>query len=265
MTWLIILLIILIALIIVIASFALPEFGEFAFNLGKGVFKWSIIFLIIITVFIFFYVSCEKQQREERERAELKQEQLKQERLKQEEQKRFEQERLEQGKKEAIQNQRNKAEADLQICTNNCRSKNRINSKITACLDKCIFDAYYLFPSMSEDESYYRKQGDYYYEKEDYNKATSNYYQAIRLNPNSEHSYAYRAMSYFKEGKYYYAILDTNEVLRISPNDAVAYSNRGSAYYKIGHKELACNDFNKACELGNCTHLEKARNANFCR
>ncbi len=57
MTWIIILLIIIIILIIVIASFALPEFGEFALNLGKGFLKWaSILFIIIVVAVIFFEI-----------------------------------------------------------------------------------------------------------------------------------------------------------------------------------------------------------------
>jgi Flp pilus assembly protein TadD len=265
------LMIILIIVIIVIASFALPEFKEFALHFGKGFLKWSAIVLIIMAVFVFFYVSYEKKQQEERKQEELRQEQIKQENLKQEKLKQKEQEKIEQEKFQAIQYQRNKSEAELQVCTSNCiASINRKNSKVTSCIDECTQYAYSSCPSMEQDASHYTEQGYYYYSKGDYNNATSNYTRAIRLKPNNVHAYAYRGSAHFKLGNYQLAIIDYNEYIRLKPTDINAYNNRGNAYFHLGNEDFACRDFKKACALANgehlaCGNLDRARAANHCR
>jgi tetratricopeptide (TPR) repeat protein len=75
--------------------------------------------------------------------------------------------------------------------------------------------------------------------KKDYDKAISDYTQAIGLDPN----YA-NAFNYDK------AISDYSEYIKLSPNEGDGYYWRGISYHRLGKNVEAQADFNKAKELG---------------
>jgi len=110
----------------------------------------------------------------------------------------------------------------------------------------------------------------------DFEKAMSDYNEAIQLNPNLIPAYNHRGKIYAKKGDYNQAIADYSEVIpldpnddpysqrivyaiqaivyyreaiRLDPNDATAYYNRGIAYDDKGDSDQALADFNEAIRL----------------
>jgi tetratricopeptide (TPR) repeat protein len=98
----------------------------------------------------------------------------------------------------------------------------------------------------------YNNLGEAYLRKGDYERAISNYNQALRINPDYHKVYYFydnRGTAYLMQGDYEKAIADYHQALRINPNDANAYHNRGTAYLNKGDFERAISDFNKALEI----------------
>jgi protein O-mannosyl-transferase len=110
----------------------------------------------------------------------------------------------------------------------------------------------------------YNNLGEVYLRKGDYERAISNYNQALRMNPDfrgANYFYVNRGTAYLMKGDYEMAIADYHQALRIKPNDANAYHHRGTAYLNKGDFEGAISDFNKALEInpGNAeTYFYKA-------
>lgn len=69
------------------------------------------------------------------------------------------------------------------------------------------------------------------------------------LDPTDADAYCSRGIAYMEKGKYNKAITDYTEALKINPKYADAYYNRGNAYVKKGLHDKAIEDFNKAIEL----------------
>ena len=61
------------------------------------------------------------------------------------------------------------------------------------------------------------------------------------------------------------AITDLYDVLRSDPNDTNAYSLRGTIYGLLNNDRLACIDFRKGCELGDCAAYNVAKQNRICR
>ena len=89
--------------------------------------------------------------------------------------------------------------------------------------------------------------------------------EAIRLKPDYAVAYNDRGVAYVFLKQYQSAIKDYDEAIRLKPNDVVMYVNRGRAYLRQGKNNLACNDLQKACALGNCERLEAAQGSGDCR
>jgi tetratricopeptide (TPR) repeat protein len=128
----------------------------------------------------------------------------------------------------------------------------------------------------------YNNRGLVYYNKKDYNKAISDFTEAIRINPSYFFAYYDRGLSYdhireydkaisdyteairlkedadaycargwafYEQREYTKAINDYNEAIRLNPNFALAYTDRGTAYQKLGKLDKAKADFAKAAQL----------------
>ena len=65
----------------------------------------------------------------------------------------------------------------------------------------------------------------------------------------SAEAYINRGSDWYEKGEYDKAISDFNEAIRLNPKDADAYDNRGVAWGKKGDKVKAEADFKKAKEL----------------
>ncbi len=122
-------------------------------------------------------------------------------------------------------------------------------------------EAIKLRPDLAEA---YNNRGNAYIDLKQYEQAINDYNEAIRLKPRYAHAYYNRALAYSDLGQHQQAIEDYTSVIQVKPEETSAYYKRGSAYFKLGNKELGCQDAQKACELGNCTLLEKAKKKKEC-
>jgi tetratricopeptide (TPR) repeat protein len=129
------------------------------------------------------------------------------------------------------------------------------------------------------------RRGHSLYKKRDYDKALSEYNQAIRMNPESVEAYFWRGRAFIKTGRYNEATVDFMKATELNPRYAEAYNNlgwlfgrrkkydesiyyldraiklapeggwayfyRGRMYSKKGDKQSALKDIKKACRLKN--------------
>ncbi len=98
----------------------------------------------------------------------------------------------------------------------------------------------------------YNNRGEAYLRKGDYEKAISNYNQALKMDPDfgrANYFYVNRGTAHLLVGDYERAIADYHQALRINPNDANAYHHRGTAYLNKGDPGEAISDFNKALAI----------------
>ena len=130
---------------------------------------------------------------------------------------------------------------------------------LLAIMQKKIPDSFMKIPGASSvsnetsgaenDAEAYYKRGEEYLEEEDYDKAISEFTEAIRLNPKYAEAYSKRGAAYANKGDYDIAMSDYNEAIRLKPNYAEAYSDRGIMYAGKGNYDKALSDLNKAIRL----------------
>ncbi|MGB5219157.1 MAG: tetratricopeptide repeat protein [Smithella sp.] len=111
----------------------------------------------------------------------------------------------------------------------------------------------------------YNNRGNAYANLGQSQKAIEDYNEAIRLKSDYVQAYSNRGNAFTDLGQYQRAIEDYNEAIRLTPDFAYSYANRGNAYLIQGSEALACNDLQKACDLGMCSGLEKAKSQGKCR
>jgi tetratricopeptide (TPR) repeat protein len=87
-----------------------------------------------------------------------------------------------------------------------------------------------------------------YLDKGDYDHAISDYDQAIRLSPNWAR-YSMRGLSYRDKGDYDRAISDFGQAIRLNPKDPNLYEHRGGAYMKKGDYDHAISNYDQAIQL----------------
>jgi tetratricopeptide (TPR) repeat protein len=75
----------------------------------------------------------------------------------------------------------------------------------------------------------YNNRGNAYRDKRNYDRATADYTEAIRLYPTSL-LHAKRGFAYQVKGDLDSAIRDFSEAIRLNPNNATYYAYRGEAY-----------------------------------
>ena len=85
--------------------------------------------------------------------------------------------------------------------------------------------------------------------RKDYDKAISDFDEAIRLDPNYTLAYCNRGNTYSDHGYFDKAISDYNEAIRLDPNYTLAYYDRGNAYYRHGNLDKAISDYSEAIRL----------------
>ena len=95
----------------------------------------------------------------------------------------------------------------------------------------------------------YNRSGLEYFGKKDYNRAITEFSQAIRLNSNYAEAYNNRGNAYSAKGDYNLAIADFTQAIRLEPNNAEAYSNRGEAYSGKEDYVRAIADLDQAIRL----------------
>ena len=94
----------------------------------------------------------------------------------------------------------------------------------------------------------FKRQGDRYYDLEEYRKAVENYDKVIGFRPTAS-AYHDRGNAYGELGEGKKAIQDYNKAIELNPDFVEAYNNRGYTYGELGEWEKAIQDYNKAIEL----------------
>ena len=95
--------------------------------------------------------------------------------------------------------------------------------------------------------------------------AIEDYDKSINIKPDFADAYNNRGNVYAKLGQYQHAVEDYNKAIQMKPNFALAYSNYGAVYFLQGNNNLGCRYAQKACTLGVCCALKKAKNDGKCR
>ena len=95
--------------------------------------------------------------------------------------------------------------------------------------------------------------------------AIEDYDKSINIKPDYAEAYNNRGNVYAKLGQYERATEDYNKAIQINPKYALAYSNYGAVYFLQGNNNLGCRYAQKACTLGVCCALKKAKNDGKCR
>jgi tetratricopeptide (TPR) repeat protein len=100
-----------------------------------------------------------------------------------------------------------------------------------------------------QDAYAYHKRGATWHRKGDYDRAISDYSEAIKLKPNFPDAFFTRGMAWDEKGEYDRAISDYTEAIKLKPNHAEAFNNRGDAWHGKGDYGRAISDYNNAIEL----------------
>jgi len=95
----------------------------------------------------------------------------------------------------------------------------------------------------------YAARGGFYSLKGDYDRAIADYDRSIRLDPKVARAYRLRGIAFKHKGDYDHAIADANEAIRLDPKFAVAYVTRGEAYEAKNDPDHALADFDHALKL----------------
>jgi len=111
----------------------------------------------------------------------------------------------------------------------------------------------------------YNNRGIAYSNLGQHRQAIEDYNETIRLKADYANAYCNRGCSYSLLGQHQRAIEDYNESVRLRPDDIHSYYNRAISHLALGNKELGCSDAQKACELGDCKVLERAKSRGICR
>jgi len=126
----------------------------------------------------------------------------------------------------------------------------------------------YLNEAIMKNPSYgraYYTRGFIYIDLERYEEAIDSYTEALKYDPDTPETYNGRGWVYATLGDYDRAIKDYTNAIRVKPDYILALNNRGVAYFAKGQNEMGCTDFIRACELGECELLRRARRIGLCR
>jgi tetratricopeptide (TPR) repeat protein len=95
----------------------------------------------------------------------------------------------------------------------------------------------------------YHDRGVEWGNKQQYDRAITDFDQAIELNPGLALAFKNRGGIYVRKGQYDRAIEDFDHAIRLDPNSADAFNDRGQTYKRMNQLDRAIEDFDKAIQL----------------
>jgi protein O-mannosyl-transferase len=110
---------------------------------------------------------------------------------------------------------------------------------------------------IQNDASAYYNRGSCYYSIGSYDQAIVDFTKALDLKPESG-TYDNRATAYFAEKNYRQAEKDYSSAIKLNPEDTLAYNMEGTCNFALGLYSKACEDFNKAAQLGSSNGKKNA-------
>ncbi|MEL6538112.1 MAG: tetratricopeptide repeat protein [Bacteroidota bacterium] len=97
---------------------------------------------------------------------------------------------------------------------------------------------------------FHLNRGMAYAKLKNWSAAESDFLNAIRNSPDYAKAYSQLGTVYYRQQKWDQALGQYNNSLRLNPYQAGTYYNRALVHYNLRHKEEACQDLQKAMELG---------------
>lgn len=94
--------------------------------------------------------------------------------------------------------------------------------------------------------------GNFYRDKQDFQKAIDSYNSALSARPDFAQAYLASAIVLYDMGKYEAVINPIDKYLTFSPNDDLAYAMKSRAEFELGMTSEAQDDNNKALAINNC-------------
>ncbi len=101
----------------------------------------------------------------------------------------------------------------------------------------------------AKDSNAFNNRGIAYSDKEDRDRAISDFSQAISLNPKNATFYSNRGAEYWRKHEYDRAIADANQAITLDPKKVEAYNIRGLSYSGKGDDDRAVGDYSIAITL----------------
>ena len=135
---------------------------------------------------------------------------------------------------------------------------------------------------LNHGTAFYNERGIAYAKKGQYDKAVSEFNNAIELNPKDAVSYTLRGGVHSERAQYDKAISDFTKAIELNPKLAIsytlrarlyvkqtqydkAYNKRGGCYFMLDQYKRVCPDWKRACELGLCETYEKFKSVGMCK
>jgi tetratricopeptide (TPR) repeat protein len=101
----------------------------------------------------------------------------------------------------------------------------------------------------AERAKLFHSRGLAYYAKAEYDRAISEFDQAVQLDPNFSDAYGERGNAYYQKNELELATASYDEAIRLNPQDVGAIGNRGQTYYARQDFDRALEDANRALTL----------------
>lgn len=117
------------------------------------------------------------------------------------------------------------------------------------------------------DAFYYRSLADSYVDKGEYEQAIIAYNESIKRHPGRADIIYDRGSTYYLMGDYQATIKDFTMALEVDPEPDLAeniYLARGYTYLLRLNDKKGCDDFRKACDIGNCSGYINAIGLGLC-
>jgi tetratricopeptide (TPR) repeat protein len=105
----------------------------------------------------------------------------------------------------------------------------------------------------------YNNRGITYSKKGEYDLAIADFKKALEIKPESAEFNYNLGITYAKKGQLELGLSKVNKAIEINPSDSFVYTTRARMYM-----DLACSDWKRACDAGNCTYLKEAARLGLC-
>jgi len=104
------------------------------------------------------------------------------------------------------------------------------------------------YPAFSQVQDYLKSGKAQFHEKK-YIEAIVDFSEVIRLDPQNDDAYYFRALAYTKMQNYQKALLDIQQAIHLQKNKAIYYTERGTLYFELKNYEKAVQDLSQAIFL----------------
>lgn len=130
--------------------------------------------------------------------------------------------------------------------------------------DKAMADIEQAIRLSGRTWGFYNHRGLIHLLLENYQDAIRDFNRTIRNEPENMMAYIHRGDANRMEENYQEAISDYTSALALNPSLIHVYINRGYSYFMLNDNYNTCNDFKRACELGDCRGFEYMKTQGVC-